>query len=116
MGRRGDDIAQMDWWRVLRMTAYTWTNTLIIFRDNGPVLNDGYDDQAEALVGNHQPAGPYKGGKYSAYEGGTRVPTIVYWPGKVKTGVSNALVNQVDLFASLAHLTGQTVKPSDAPG
>ncbi len=120
MGRRGDDIAQMDWMTGEVMHALDslglTQNTLVIFTsDNGPVLNDGYDDEAEELVGDHHPSGPYKGGKYSAFEGGTRVPTIVYWKGKVKPHTSYALINQVDLFASLAHLTKQTLKAADAP-
>lgn len=120
MGPRGDDIAEMDWitgqvmlqLRKLKLT----NNTLIIFTsDNGPVLDDGYDDKAETLINGHKPAGLYKGGKYSAYEGGTRVPLIVSWPGKVKPGVSKALVSQVDLYRSLATLTGATVEASAAP-
>ncbi len=120
MGRRGDDIVQMDWttgevMKMLDKLGLT-ENTLVIFTsDNGPVLNDGYDDKSEALVGNHKPAGPFRGGKYSAYEGGTRVPTIVYWPSKVKPGVSNALISQVDFYASFAKLTGQSLPAWDAP-
>lgn len=120
MGRRGDDIAQMDWMtgEIMNMLKEygLYSNTLVIFTsDNGPVLDDGYDDHAEALVGSHRPSGPFKGGKYSAFEGGTRVPTIVYWPGKVKPGISEALINQVDLFASLAALTGQKLEASAGP-
>jgi arylsulfatase A len=120
MGYRGDVIAQMDWsvgeLMKLLQSKNLDKNTLIIFSsDNGPVLNDGYDDKAEQLIGTHKPSGTYKGGKYSAFEGGTRVPTIVYWPGHVKTGVSNALINQVDLFASFAKLTGQQLTDIDAP-
>ncbi|MDF3078383.1 MAG: arylsulfatase [Sphingobacteriaceae bacterium] len=120
MGSRGDAIAQMDWstgevMKTLKKLGIE-KNTMIIFSsDNGPVLDDGYYDRAEELVGNHKPAGPFKGGKYSAYEGGTRVPTIVYWPNGVKPGVSNALVNQVDFFASFAKLTGQQLGPKAAP-
>ena len=120
MGKRGDDIAQMDWLtgQVMNKIAdlHLNNNTLVIFTsDNGPVLDDGYSDQSEEKVGAHRPGGPYRGGKYSAFEAGTRMPTIVYWPGKVKPGVSNALLHQVDLFASLADLTGQKLHPSDAP-
>ena len=46
------------------------------------------------------------GGKYSNFEGGTRVPFVVHWPAKVKPGVSSALISQVDLLRSLAKLTG----------
>lgn len=120
MGSRGDDIAQMDWsvgqlLSSLKKLGLS-NNTLIVFTsDNGPVLDDGYDDKAEQLVGAHKPGGPFKGGKYSAFEAGTRVPTVVYWPGKVKPGISNALVNQVDLYASFASLAGQKLNPADAP-
>ncbi len=120
MGRRGDDIVQMDWltgqvMRKLDSLGLT-NNTLVIFTsDNGPVLNDGYDDKSEEMVGSHKPAGPFNGGKYSAFEGGTRVPTIVYWPSKVKPGKSDALINQVDFYASFAKLTGQQLNANEAP-
>ena len=55
----------------------------------------------------HTPAGPFRGGKYSIYEGGTRMPFLVAWPGKVKPGVSDALVCQVDFLASFAALLGK---------
>lgn len=114
MGPRGDNIVQMDWIigeivktvRVLNLEQ----NTLIVFSsDNGPVLDDGYGDGARIKVGSHKPAGDFKGGKYSAYEGGTRVPTIAYWPGRIQPGRSNALISQIDFFASLANLVGQNV-------
>ncbi|MCI2082892.1 MAG: sulfatase-like hydrolase/transferase, partial [Bacteroidales bacterium] len=120
MGRRGDDIAEMDWCtgQVIKELEDLGLseNTLIIFSsDNGPILDDGYDDQAEELLGDHKPWGPYRGSKYSAYEAGTRMPTIVYWPGHVKHGSSSAMLSQVDLYASLARLVGQKVKRGDAP-
>lgn len=119
MGPRGDAIAQMDWMtgeviRALEKHGLA-ENTLVIFTsDNGPVLNDGYEDQATQLLGNHRPAGPLRGGKYSAYEAGTRVPTIVWWPGKIKAGISNALVSQVDLYASIASLIGKPLADDEA--
>jgi arylsulfatase A-like enzyme len=111
MGPRGDEIAEVDWMTGEAMKALQkWglaNNTLVIFSsDNGPVLNDGYDDKAVQLLGDHRPAGIYKGGKYSAYEGGTRVPFIVTWPGQIQPAESNALVSQVDLMASLSDLVG----------
>lgn len=120
MGPRGDAIAQMDWCTgqlIKKLEELGLAqNTLIIFTsDNGPVLNDGYEDRAVELLGNHRPTGPFRGGKYSALEAGTRMPTIVYWPGVVKPGTSNAIMTQVDLYASLAQLTGQKLGPKDAP-
>lgn len=109
MGPRGDAIAQTDW-VVGTIINYLDSlnkleNTLIIFTsDNGPVLDDGYADGAVEMVGNHDPSGGWKGGKYSAFEAGTRVPTIVYWKGTIQPQVSNSLISQVDLLASLAHM------------
>ncbi len=120
MGPRGDAIVQMDWCvgelkKALQERGLL-ENTLVIFTsDNGPVLDDGYEDQAVELLAEHNPNGPFRGGKYSAYESGTRVPTIVYRPGHVKPGVSSTLLNQVDLYASLASLVGEKLRPTDAP-
>jgi arylsulfatase A-like enzyme len=117
MGPRGDAIVELDWsvgqiLDTLDRLGLT-DRTLVIFTsDNGPVLDDGYQDQAVEKAGSHRPAGPFRGGKYSIFEGGTRVPWIVRWPGHASPGVSSALVSQVDLLASLAALTGQTL-PAD---
>jgi arylsulfatase A-like enzyme len=111
IGSRGDAIVQMDWMtgqivKKLKELGLT-NNTIIVFiSDNGPVLDDGYADKSVINIGSHQPGGPYKGGKYSAYEAGTRVPTIVCWPNKIKPAKSQALISQVDFFASFAKLVG----------
>ena len=90
-------------------------NTLVIFTsDNGPVLNDGYYDDAVEKLGAHKPSGPFRGGKYSLYEAGTRVPFITFWKDRIKPGVSNALVCQLDFFASLAKLVGSDLKTQDS--
>lgn len=107
MGLRGDAIAQTDWIvgalvAVLEELGISDRTLLIFTSDNGPVLNDGYEDQAVELLGDHRPAGPLRGSKYSAYEAGTRVPTIVHWPGSVKPGISDALASQLDIYASIA--------------
>lgn len=81
----------------------------IVTSDNGPVLDDGYQDQAVELVGDHKMAGPLRGGKTSLYDGGTCIPFMLRWPAEVKPGaVSDALVCQMDLLASLSALIGQT--------
>ncbi len=107
MGPRGDAIVQLDWCvgqimkklDELKLTE----NTLVIFSsDNGPVVNDGYKDESIAKLGDHKPAGPWRGGKYSSFEGGTRVPLIARWPARIKPGLSDALICQVDFPATLA--------------
>ncbi len=90
-------------------------NTLIILTsDNGPVLNDGYYDESDTRNGSHTPAGVLRGGKYSLFEAGTRVPFISYWKGQIEAGVSDALVSQVDLLSSLASLVGSESRGLDS--
>lgn len=119
MGPRGDVILEADWvigelYKSLEEDGLL-ENTLIIFSsDNGPVLNDGYYDDAVEKLGDHTPAGPFKGGKYSLYEAGTKVPFVTYWKGKIQPGVSDAMVTQIDLLASLAALVGSAESGPDS--
>lgn len=120
LGSRGDAIVQTDWMVGAILAELERLgieeNTLVIFTsDNGPVLDDGYADEAVELLGTHRPSGPYRGGKYSAYEAGTRVPTIVRWPKRIDPGTSDALLSQIDLYASLASLLNIELENSEAP-
>lgn len=120
MGPRGDAIAQFDWTvgeilAALERQGVSRNTLVILTSDNGPVVDDGYKDEAVELLGDHKPAGPLRGGKYSNFEGGTRVPFIVWWPGRVRPGVSDALVSQVDLIASLSALVGVSLPSGAAP-
>lgn len=119
MGPRGDVILEADWcvgelMKTLEETGIL-ENTLVIFSsDNGPVLNDGYYDDAVEKLGNHTPWGPFRGGKYSLFEAGTRMPFITYWKGKIQPGVSDALVSQLDLLNSFSTLVGSDIKTEDS--
>ena len=120
MGARGDAILQADWCVGQVLAALERLglaeNTLVIFSsDNGPVLDDGYADQAVELAGEHSMTGPLRGGKYSSYEGGTRIPLVLRWPRAVRPGTSAALFSQVDFYASFAILAGEVLTPSEAP-
>ena len=111
MGPRGDAIVEFDStvgeiMKTLDKNGLTENTLVILTSDNGPVIDDGYRDESVARLGDHKAAGPYRGGKYSKFEGGTRVPLLVRWPGRVKPGTSPALVSQVDFVASLAQLVG----------
>lgn len=117
-GYRTDSIVQLDWCvgelsKTLDRLELS-ENTLIVFcSDNGPVMDDGYADGALEKVGEHNAAGPFRGGKYSVYEGGTRTPFIATWKGTIDPAVSDEVVTTIDLYSSLASLTGAEI-PADA--
>ena len=120
MGLRGDAIAQFDWtvgqlMETLDQLGLTENTLIILSSDNGPVVDDGYKDQAVELLGDHKPGGKYRGGKYSIYEAGTRVPCIWRWPGQIKPGVSDALLCQIDWFATFAQMLNQSLPEGAAP-
>ena len=120
LGPRGDAILQFDWsvGQILdTLDRFQLTsNTLVILTsDNGPVVDDGYKDEAVEKLNGHKPAGPLRGGKYSAFDAGTRVVFITRWPKQIKAGVSDALVCQIDLLSSFTTLTNQNLNREDAP-
>lgn len=119
MGLRGEAILSFDWTLrqvtdALRQRGLDENTLIIITSDNGPILDDGYDDQARELVGAHKPAGPWRGWKYSTYEGGSAVPFIVYWPKGAASGVKNdALASLIDIPATLSAIAGVKQKTLD---
>jgi len=120
MGPRGDAILEFDWsvgeiLNTLDRLNLSENTIIIITSDNGPVVDDGYKDDAVEKLGRHKPAGQLRGGKYSMFEGGTNIAFIVKWKGEIKPGVSNARFSQIDLMASFASLTGQSLKEGEGP-
>lgn len=111
LGPRGDVIVEADWC-VGRLMHHLDSlglleNTMVIFSsDNGPVFDDGYQDSARELAGEHSPTLHRRGGKYSLFDGGTHVPLAIYWKGHIRPMESDALVCQMDLLASLGELVG----------
>lgn len=119
-GVRGDVIQQLDWETGEIMAALDRLkladHTLVIFTsDNGPVLFDGYFDNSPDEQHGHQPAGGLRGWKYLVYEGACRVPLLARWPEKIKPRVSDQMFNLVDLYATLAAITGQPATNTAAP-
>ena len=122
---RGDAMVEFDWAsgeivKALEENGLT-DNTIVIFSsDNGPVYDDGYDDDTtvrtstKEVDNGHDGSGPYRGGKYQIYEGGTRVPFMIKWPAKIKPGTSSALVSQIDFVASFAALVGVNLTDDQA--
>ena len=78
-------------------------NTIVIFTsDNGPYWRENFVQKY-----NHHAAGPFRGMKGDAHEGGHRVPFIVRFPGRVKAGtVTKATTTLANLMATCVDLTG----------
>lgn len=111
LGPRGDSIVEFDWcvgelMQTLDKLGLAEKTLVVLCSDNGPVLDDGYKDGAVEKLGKHQPAGPYRGGKYSVFEGGTRIPFMTRWKGRIQPAVSDDMVCTVDFPASFAALAG----------
>lgn len=112
LGPRGDCIVEFDWCvgqitAALERLGIADRTIVMLGSDNGPVLDDGYKDDAVEKLGDHRPAGPFRGGKYSVFEGGTRTPFITWGPGLVAPGVSDEIVCTIDLPRSLTTLAGR---------
>lgn len=120
MGPRGDAILSFDEcigkvMAKLEELGLSDNTLIVLSSDNGPVVDDGYNDQAWELLGEHKPWGAFRGGKYSAFEAGTRVPMIVRWPGKIKPQTSDALFSHIDLYASFADIINGKIPADAAP-
>ena len=105
-GRFGDWVEEVDWsvgqvLDALRSQGLD-KDTLVVFTsDNGPWLTKGADGGS---------AGPLRGGKGSTWEGGVRVPTLAWWPGRVPAGsVNDAVAATIDLLPTFVSLAGGTV-------
>ena len=117
-GPRGDVIVELDWCvgellGHLKELGIDEDTVVVFSSDNGPILDDGYLDESPARTGDHKPAGPLRGGKYSQFDGGARVPMIVRAPGRIQPGVNPALFSHVDFLASFARLAGISLPPEE---
>lgn len=120
LGPRGDVILQLDWtvgeiMRTLDSLNIADNTIFVLCSDNGPVIDDGYQDQALELLNGHTPMKHYRGGKYSAFDAGTRIPFIVRWPCGIKPGKQQALFSMIDVYASFAALLNHPLPPGIAP-
>jgi arylsulfatase A len=117
-GRYGDYVHELDWMVGEVMDTLKSEglddNTLVIFTsDNGGMFNVGGQDAWKA---GHRLNGDLLGFKFGAWEGGHRVPFIARWPGKIPANsVSDQLISNVDLLATMAALTEQTLAKNEGP-
>ena len=105
-GRFGDWVEEVDWsvgqvLDALRTQGLDKDTIVIFTSDNGPWLTKGADGGS---------AGPLRGGKGSTWEGGVRVPTLAWWPGRIPAGsVNDAVAATIDLLPTFVSLAGGTV-------
>jgi arylsulfatase len=109
-GPYGDGLMEMDSYvgailDAVRQSGKANNTIVVMTSDNGPTL-DQWPDSGFS---------PFRGGIGTAYEGGVRVPCIVWWPGYVEADTtSNGIVCAVDLFTTFAGLGGTEI-PTDRP-
>ncbi|MGP1991303.1 sulfatase family protein [Zobellia laminariae] len=116
-GGYGDFMVQTDWvagqvLKALKTNGFE-DNTIVIFTsDNGP---ERYAyERAEKY--NHFSMGDFRGLKRDVWEGGHHVPFIIKWPNHIKAGtVSEEVISQVDIMATLAKITKTSIPENAAP-
>jgi len=112
-GLYGDVIMEIDWsvgevMNALERCGLEQDTLLIFASDNGPWLSYGHHAGS---------SGPLREGKGTNWEGGTRVPCIMRWPGRLPRGQTNdALFMNIDLFPTLARRVGAPLPPHRIDG
>ncbi|MGJ8654723.1 MAG: sulfatase family protein [Opitutaceae bacterium] len=112
-GLYGDFIHELDWQvgeivKCLEENGLADNTLIIVTSDNGGMFNRGGQD---AFQEGHRQNGDLLGFKFGVWEGGHRVPFIAKWPGKIEANsVSEQLISGVDMLATFAAVTGQTIE------
>ena len=111
LGKRADMLLELDWsmgelMKTLKVNGLTEKTVVVFSSDNG-----AYKTEEQG----HRPNGPYRGEKSQLWEGGLRGPLLIQWPGRVASGVSDALVSLIDLPATMAAMAGEKLAPEAAP-
>lgn len=92
-----------------------YDNTLIVFASDNGYANPGYFGRGNAATNWPDDPflrnkGPFHGGKFEIYEGGTRVPFFMHWPGRIAAGICNTPVWLIDLLPTFAAVAGAKVQ------
>lgn len=120
-GIRVESLEEMDWcvgevMKTLDRLGIGDNTLVIVTSDNGPAVSDGYADGAqrdEAKAG-HKATGQFRGGKYTPFEGGVRMPFVARWPARIKPGtVSSEIICLTDMLATMAALVDRPLGPKD---
>lgn len=113
LGLFGDVIMEIDWsigeiLKTLDNEGLTKNTVIIVTSDNGPWLVFG--DNAGS-------SGGFREGKSTTWEGGTRVPFLIRWPGKIEAGtVNSSLMTNMDLLPTIAAITGCSLPENKIDG
>lgn len=113
LGLFGDVIMEIDWsigeiLKTLDQEGLTKNTVVIVTSDNGPWLFFG--DNAGS-------SGGFREGKSTTWEGGTRVPFLIRWPGKIESGtVNGSLMTNMDLLPTIADITGSALPENKIDG
>jgi arylsulfatase len=110
LGDYSDSLMELDAdiGRIMEAIRTHAPNTIVIVTADNGAWQDAYPDAGTT---------PFRGMKGSAYEGGWRVPAIMWWPGKVPAGVQyGEMMSHIDCWATLAAMVGLTPPPQDWVG
>lgn len=101
-GLFGDVMMEIDWsigeiWETVQKLGLEENTLIVITSDNGPWIN--YGNHAGSAAGLREAKG-------TTFEGGNRVPCIMYWKGHIQAGtICNRLASNIDLFPTFAEIT-----------
>jgi arylsulfatase A-like enzyme len=118
LGFRGDSIAEFDWsvgelMKTLDRLGLAEKTLVVLCSDNGPVMDDGYQDSALEKRGNRTAPPARIVAESTRSSKAARARRSSPWKGRIQPGVSDQMVTTTDLAASLAALTGVKL-PADA--
>ncbi|MFI3286583.1 MAG: arylsulfatase [Rikenellaceae bacterium] len=119
-GLYGDVIEEFDYCvgevvKTLEEQGVLDNTIIVVTSDNGPMVKEGYLDGALEHIGEHDPYAGLRGAKYSLYEGGSRVPFILYWPSQVKESfVQNQRFCYIDMMATLSEIVDEPLTQEES--
>ena len=112
-GLYGDVMMEIDWsvgevLKALEKSGAASNTIVVLTSDNGPWIN--YGDHAGSTGGLRE-------GKGTTFEGGQRVPCIVWWPGTTPAGtICNQLASSIDLLPTFAEIAGTPLPAKQIDG
>lgn len=110
LGDYSDSLLELDYniGRIMDAIRAEAPNTIVIVTADNGAWQDAYPDAGTT---------PFRGEKGSAFEGGWRVPAIMWWPGKIPAGVQHhQMMSHIDCWATLAAMVGLTPPPHEWVG